>query len=46
VLSTETKPEIRKTAMNSGVSIWIQKPFNTDKLIEYIKRALLQNSTY
>jgi len=39
ILSTEAKEEVRKEAAAAGVSLWIRKPFATDKLIEYIKRA-------
>ncbi len=40
VLSTETNEEIKKTAMAAGTTLWIRKPFKTEQLIGYIKRAI------
>jgi len=40
ILSTETKEEIRKNVMQAGASLWIKKPFEPIKLIEYIRRAI------
>jgi len=40
VLSTETDETIKKKALKMGVTAWIPKPFKTEKLIEYIKRAI------
>jgi two-component system chemotaxis response regulator CheY len=40
ILSTETKEEVRNKVMQAGASIWIKKPFQPVKLIEYIKRAI------
>ncbi|HAN76363.1 MAG TPA: hypothetical protein DCQ31_00635 [Bacteroidales bacterium] len=40
VLTTESKEEIRQNAMLAGVALWIRKPFKTEQLIEYIKRAI------
>jgi two-component system, chemotaxis family, chemotaxis protein CheY len=40
VLSTETKEEIRKAALSEGVTLWIRKPFKTEQLVEYIKKAI------
>jgi len=40
MLSTEAKEEIKKPVMQAGASLWIQKPFKTEKLVEYVKRAI------
>jgi two-component system, chemotaxis family, chemotaxis protein CheY len=42
VLSTEQKDEIKKAALHAGASLWLQKPFISEKLVEYIKRAIGQ----
>ncbi len=40
ILSTETSEEIKQQAQKARVTLWIQKPFKTNKLVEYIKRVI------
>ncbi len=40
VLSTESKEEIQKAALDAGVTLWIRKPFKSEQLVEYIKKAI------
>ncbi len=40
ILSTETNEKIKSSAYELGITGWIPKPFKSEKLIEYIKRAI------
>jgi len=40
ILSTESKEEIKKAALDAGVTLWIRKPFKSEQLVEYIKKAI------
>lgn len=40
VLSSMAKEELKREAVEIGVSLWMRKPFMDDKLLGYIKRAI------
>jgi len=40
ILSTETKDEVKKSALYAGATAWIQKPFKSEKLVEHVKRTI------
>ena len=41
VLTTEKSEEVKKRAKQIGVTAWIQKPFDSNKLIEYVKKTII-----
>ncbi|OYU37438.1 MAG: response regulator [Pseudorhodobacter sp. PARRP1] len=42
VLTTESAPDLKERARNSGATGWIVKPFDDDKLISAIRRITAQ----
>lgn len=40
ILSSIAKEELKRKAVEIGVSLWLRKPFMNDKLLGYIKRAI------
>lgn len=39
-LTTEKSDDVKRKALQSGVTAWIQKPFNSEKLLEYVKKTI------
>jgi len=42
VLTTENQVDLMKAAKNSGATGWLMKPFNTEKLIQTLRKVIRQ----